>query len=277
MSSPTVPRGAYGITALGLERSSLLLPSPGAGWPPVEVRQDRIVGDPPPTSVTASRAEVRLIDGGQLVVERRARLATFRTPEPLDDDELAHPYLAAVGAFFAGWLGREAFHAGAFLAGGGAWALLGEKEDGKSTMLAWLALQGCPVLTDDVLVLDGRAALAGPRCIDLRAPAADRLELGDRAWPARSGERSRLGLSSVPLEAPLSGWVFLAWADRVELAPLRPAERLVRLGAHRSSQGSENDAALLDLAAVPAWELRRPRDWDLLPELGGRLLDLARG
>ena len=277
MSVATLPRGAYGLTVRGLERSEILVPSPGDAWPTVRIEQDRIDGESPPTSMTADRAELRLLGGSQLVLERRRRVATFLTPEPLDDDELAHPYLAPVGAVFAGWLGREAFHAGAFAAGGGAWALLGEKEDGKSTTLAWLALAGCAVLTDDILVVEGRTALAGPRCVDLREPAARRLGLMDRAGAARSGERRRLPLPPIESEAPLRGWIFLTWGDRVELTPLRPPERLVRLARHHNGRVSSNETALLDLAVLGAWELRRPRNWELLPEIGERLLDLAAG
>lgn len=277
MNQATVPRGAYGLTVRGLERSGILAPSPGDAWPTVRIEQARIDGEPPPTSITPERAALRLLGGSQLVLEKRERVATFLTPEPLDDDELAHPYLAPVGAVFAGWLGREAFHAGAFTVDGGAWALLGEKEDGKSTTLAWLALGGCPVLTDDILVVEGRAALTGPRCIDLREPAAERLDLLERAGAARSGERRRLPLPPIESEAPLCGWVFLAWGERVELTPLRPPERLVRLAQHHNGRISSNETALLELAGLPAWELRRPRDWERLPEVGERLLDLATG
>ena len=37
------------------------------------------------------------------------------------------------------WLGREGFHGGGIVAGGGVWAVLGHKTAGKSTMLAYLA------------------------------------------------------------------------------------------------------------------------------------------
>jgi ABC-type molybdenum transport system ATPase subunit/photorepair protein PhrA len=49
----------------------------------------------------------------------------------------------------AHWLGRESFHGGGFVAGDGVWGVLGEKGDGKSTLLASLALSGVPIVADD--------------------------------------------------------------------------------------------------------------------------------
>jgi hypothetical protein len=265
------------LTILGLERATALLPVAGRRWPAVRVERELLDGEPGPPRIGDERVELRLVGGGQLALDRERRVATFRTPRLLDDEELAHPYLAPVGSYFAGWLGREALHAGAFFAGGGVWALVGAKADGKSTTLAWLALAGCPVLTDDVLVLDGESALAGPRCLDLREETAIELGLADHSGQARGGERWRLPLSAIEPELPFRGFVFLSWAEQVELLPVRPADRLARLAASRNARAAKEPVGLLDLARLPAFELRRPRAWAALPEAGGRLLALAAG
>jgi hypothetical protein len=275
--SPPTPLGAYGLTIRGIV-SRALLSSPGKEWPAVTVEQGRLDGEPHPTSVTSDAAALPLVGGGRLLLDRHGRRATFLTPSALGDDELAHPYLAPVGSYFAGWLGREAFHAGGFVAHGGAWAILGAKEYGKSTTLAWLAREGEPVLADDILVVaDGRTALAGPRCIDLREGAAASLDLASSAAPARAGERLRIALPPTAPEVPLRGWIFLEWGPRVELARLGPGDRITRLARYRNRRAAGNDAALLDLASLPAWELRRPRRIDLLDDAARRLLDLAAG
>jgi hypothetical protein len=273
----TVLRGAYGLTVHGLEHAATLLPIRDRDWPAVRVERELLDGEPEATSVGDEHVTLRLLGGGQLDIDRESRVATFRTRLPLDDEELAHPYLAPVGSYFAGWLGREALHAGAFVAGAGVWALLGAKEDGKSTLLACLARAGHGVVTDDVLVLDGDAALAGPRCIDLREESALWLGLDDREASARGGERWRLPLPAVEPELPLCGLVFLSWGDELELAPVPPADRLVRIAARRNARTSPEPAGLLDLARLPAFELRRPRAWDALPDACSRLLDLAGG
>jgi hypothetical protein len=275
--SPPTPLGAYGLTIQGIV-SQALLSSPGKEWPVVTVEQGRLDGEPAPTSVTSDAVALPLVGGGLLLLDRHDRRATFLTPSPVADDELAHPYLAPVGSYFAGWLGREAFHAGAFVVDGGAWALLGAKKHGKSTTLAWLAREGVPVLADDILVVaDGRTALAGPRCIDLRHTSAASLDLARSAAPARAGQRLRIALPPTVPEVPLRGWIFLAWGPRVELARLRPPDRVLKLARYRNGRAAANDAAVLDLASLPGWELRRPRRIELVDDAARRLLDLAAG
>jgi hypothetical protein len=135
--------------------------------------------------------------------------------------ELVHPHLAPGAAVLARWLGRETLHAGAVLAGGGAWAMLGDRESGKSSTLDWLAAHGHPVLADDLLVLDGSDVLAGPRCIDLRADAAQRLGAGEPLGVVGTRERWRLRLGPLASSAPLRGWGILDWGDDVAVEPVR--------------------------------------------------------
>ena len=50
----------------------------------------------------------------------------------------------------------------------------------KSTLLAWLALAGHDVLSDDLLVLADGAVAAGPRCLDLSADVGQRVGASKR-------------------------------------------------------------------------------------------------
>ena len=185
----------------------------------------------------------------------------------MSDDELVHPYLGLAAAVISRWVGRESFHAGAFEAAGGAWIVAGDKGAGKSALLASLALRGQSVLADDIVVVDRGQALAGPRSIDLRADTAEALGVGENVAVAHGRERWRMALSAAEPALPILGWVFPAWAEGPPtLEPVAPHDRLVRLAGSRVLRiATEQPELLVELAALPAWELRRGRDWDWLP------------
>jgi hypothetical protein len=173
-----------------------------------------------------------------------------------------HPHLASVGVVHAYWDERESFHAGAFVAGDGVWGVLGEREAGKSSLLASLALRGTPVFCDDLLVIDGNTALAGPRSIDLRSGAASRLGCGEPLGVVGNRERFRLRLHPVPAELPLKGWVELGWGETDVVSPKRGAERLRALAPHRGLRlPPPRPESLLALASLPMYELRRRAEW----------------
>ncbi len=259
-------RGAYGFAVGGIEAPAALMPVPRE-WPLVHITH--LVGrrDDFAAPERDGILRINLIDDGLLVADRRRSSATFVTGSPLGADELAHPYLAAAAAPFAGWLGRSALHAGAFLDRRGAWGVLGAKEDGKSTLLAALALAGIAVLTDDALVVEQGRAFAGPRCIDLRHEAAVALDVVDRSVSARGGERTRLPLPpQIPLMVPLRGWFTLAWDEEPGVRLLPASKRLMALTGRTGRSAPPQPTELLDLAALPVWELRRPRRFDLLAD-----------
>jgi hypothetical protein len=154
---------------------------------------------------------------------------------------------------------------------------VGDREAGKSSTLAWLALRDHAVLTDDVLVLDGEAAFAGPRAIDLREETAERFGIGAALGVVGSRERWRVGLPQLPARVPFRGWIFLSWGDRVAARRLRASECLGPLLASltlRMDPATPRD--VLDLAALPAWSLQRPREWERLEEGMECLLGLTR-
>jgi hypothetical protein len=251
-------KGAYGLELAGLAAWDLLVPLERGLWPLVQISHEKATGRTNVNTFGDERATVSLGPGEQARLDRSKRHVTFVTAGGPDDGRLTHPFLGSVGAVFAWWQGNLVFHGGAVVAGGGAWALLGSRGTGKSSLLASLATAGCQVLTDDVLVIAENLALAGPRCIDLREEAVGPLGLEGHTLLVREGERQRLELGPVAPEVPLRGWILLSWGSHVELRELGVAERLEGLAAN--VQGLHHDR-FLPLARLPAWQLVRPPDW----------------
>ena len=265
--------GAYGLALSGVDSATRSLVQAEPGWPTytlvntigqTERLMDRLGDD---------RAELRLRSGGTILVDRLEARAEFVTPEALTSDELVHPYLAPVAAVAARWLGRDSFHGGAFVLAGDVWGLLADREGGKSTTLAWIAAQGLPVVCDDMLILEGGMAYAGPRVLDLRAEAAERLSAGNYLGIVGARERWRLELGAVPPGCRFRGWIFLEWGDDVAIEPVPASQRLPRLTEHLGLRVPPlSPQRFLELAALPGWEFRRPHGWDRFEEAGSRLL-----
>jgi hypothetical protein len=273
-------RGAYGFRIAGLDAAAhLLVPAP-ATWPTLRIAVRRGTAAVDADRIDERSADLRLqtLDGS-IALDRDAGLVEFCVPEGLGVDALVHPFLAPAALVSAHWLGRETFHAGTFVVDGGAWAVVGHKGAGKSTLLAWLAERGVPVLGDDVLVIDAGDALAGPRSIDLRVGSALRLGVGEALGVVGARERWRVRLGPVPAAVPLRGWVHLGWGAATAVEPIRGAERLARLAGHRGVRLAPVGAGrtLLELGALPAYELRRPPEWGSADAAGERLLDAVAG
>ena len=272
--SSSLPVRCYGFKWSGLDAGMPPICELARGAAEIQVRQ---VISAAPTGLSAlgpaggaddQIAVLELVTGGFLVLDRRQGTATFEVPVLIDPQELVHPYLVPAAAGFCSWVGREAYHAGAFVADRRAWAVVGDKEGGKSTLLAVLAQRGHPVLSDDLLVLDDRTVRQGPRLIDLRRPTAEHLGLGEPLESAREGGRWRVRLAPTP-DVDLAGWIFLRWGDTVEMKKVGPSDRIARLLALAPTRAE----AVVSLAALPAFELVRPRSWDSLPGAIDRLLE----
>ncbi len=266
--------GAYGLTFPGpvaaLARS-LLLPAQ-EGWPEVELCWAPPSSDLPAVGFFApDEALIPLLDGGHMILDRVRRIARFCKREAPEAHQVAHPCLSTASRLFARWDGRLPFHASAVVADGAAWGVLGSKEAGKSTTVAWLAEAGYGVLSDDLLVLDGRTALAGPRIIDLRLPAAEHLGR-ERLVVVRKGERFRLVIPDVAPEVPFAGFLVLAVDEEVSIERVPLADRLDILRLHLVlRQLGVPASALLELVSMPMWRVHRSRDWAHLPRLIDRL------
>ena len=225
--------------------------------------------------MSEDRAVFELGVDRSLVVERVGASfasATCWGARPPDAAEAVHPLLTAAASIAGSWHGYDAFHAAAVVGAGGAWGLLGVKGSGKSTLAAAMAANGHAVVCDDMLVLRGGTAFAGPRCVDLRTDAAVRLGMGHDLRTDGPRPRWRVALASLDAELPLAGWVLLTWGERLELVRLAARNVIASLGSHQTWPHPPIDAsALLDLATLPAWELRRPRDWSSLVDVVGAL------
>lgn len=273
--TPSSRHGAYGLRLGGVESVRDLLVPADESWPALELCAR--VGDASAERqwVRRDSALLRMPSGGQVEVDWLLGRAVFTLPRQTSAAELLHPYLAPVAGIAAYRGGRESFHAGAIVADSGAWAVLGDKGAGKSSLLAWLALHGQPVVADDVVVLDDRQrALAGPRFIDLRAGAAARLGAGKSIGVVGARERYRMPIgAAVPAATPLRGFVLLSWADAPVISEVPAARRLTELFGHRVVRIEPTDASpLLELSTLPMLELRRPRDWRAAGAAAGVLL-----
>jgi hypothetical protein len=270
--------GAYGLRLQGVDAAADVLVPASAGWPEVTVSAEEGRASLPLDSVSEARASLRLRNGGAIQIDRRSGTAVVRTPDRITAHELVHPYLAPIAAVLARWLGRESFHAGGFAVGGGVWAVLGEREAGKSTTLAWLAGEGLPIVCDDMLVVGDEGVHAAPRVLDLRQEAAERFEVGEALGVVGARERWRVRLASAPDGLPLRGWIFLSWDDRISISRVPGSQRLARLAPQLGLRvPPRRPEVFLDLISLPAWELRRPRGWDSLGEAGRRLVETAAG
>ena len=263
--------GAYGLRIDGLGEQETLRVQGGGDWPPVTVQFRAGKSSGAEREVGPDRALMPLYET-ELHMSREERRAVFVTERDFTVEEVVHPYLAPVAVVFARWDRRETLHAGAFVAGDGAWALLGEKTAGKSTTLAWLAEHGSDIVADDIVVLSDGCALAGPRCLDVRDDASAYLEAGTPASMPREGGRNRVVLPPLRSQVPLRGIVYLEWGERTAVERVPAGQRIERLVVQRQGASIHNDPVdVLDLAALPALVLTRPRGLDALDHAGGAL------
>jgi hypothetical protein len=264
-------RGVYGLRfdldgggAL-VDRS--LLVDAGDGWPDWEITWERLG----PTSTTDAKvveswdldhALLAAQPSGWITLDRAAARTTLHLHEAPIPATVLHPYLASTAVVAGHWLGRTPFHGGAFMIDGRAWGVLGGRQMGKSSLLMCLHRAGVPVLADDVVVLDGDTAYAGPRCLDLRQSAAERFDDGEYLGVVGTRERWRVTLPPVPGEVPFGGWILLDWNDHIELARPDATARLKALvgNAGLTAPGIPT-AGILDVLHYPMITFGRPRDW----------------
>jgi hypothetical protein len=273
--------GMYGLRMEGFTDAAALLVPAEASWPSLQVV--RAQPDSPPRRphdlpVHALRlddraAEVWFSDHDGLTIDQPTMCVQFITKRELSDDALAHPYLALPVAIASHWLGRLALHGSAFELNGRAWAMLGKKEAGKSSIVGWAFSRGHPTITDDLLVADGTTLFSGPRCIDLRDEAAAVLG-GDGSQRTADRPKWRLRPGQVPGSLSIGGLVHLEWGPRVVVEPLEPVDRLRRIAANFVLGPDLTDAAAyLELASLPAFRFARPRDVRSIDGANDQLLD----
>jgi hypothetical protein len=188
-----------------------------------------------------------------------------------------HPFLAMTAVVHADWSKRLSFHGGAFVLEGQAWGVLGGREQGKSSTLAWLASHGYPIVCDDAIITDGDIVFAGPRCLDLREGSAHHFGIGNYIGVIGARDRWRVPLGPVAAELPLAGWINLDWGDRTGCERMAVREVFHILAEQRALRiGQQNPLGWLDAASKPAFVFRRPRSWDDLDAAMAALLRALR-
>jgi hypothetical protein len=262
-SARSQPRGAYGLRLPDLDQDTEILIDAPTEWTSWQIEHLEEVGTPE-EFVNDTRGRLRLAPEGWVDIDREARKSTLHLAGRPTLGAIAHPYLASTAITVAHWHGFNSFHSGAFLLNRRAWAVLGNRGTGKSTLLATLCLQGMPILTDDVLVL-GRdlRAFAGPRCIDLRSETAEALDAGEYQGVMGTRERWRLGLDRIDAEVPFAGWICPVWGEAgLEVVP--PEQRVAVLFENLALRVEQHAAPalsrLMDLFALPMLRYSRPRE-----------------
>jgi hypothetical protein len=257
--------GLYGLVLPDLTNDRDLLVAAPAHWRPWTIIRRSEPAAAVDGLIARDVARLRLAPEGSVVIHRNTRSSVFTMARPPSDGELAHPYISATAAIAARWDGWHSFHAGGFVIGDRVWGVLGEREVGKSSLLAALATLGVPVMTDDVLVVREGNALAGPRCVDLRTGSAAGLGIGETIGVVGTRERWRVRLPPVAAELPLAGWLTLEWGDTTTFERITPGERFPRLLENLTVILEPPDPpTVLALASLPMVTLRRPRRLDEL-------------
>jgi hypothetical protein len=258
--------GAYGFRITGVPGLEHHLPQVPADWPELRLATEAVTdpepeGAQPPGTIWIGEdsAELWLAEAGCVSLTRQPLSIRFATRAPLTPDAILHPFLALPAVIANRWHGRISLHGGAFLHDGVAWAVLGDREAGKSTTLGLLLRGGEQILADDIVVAEGASTFAGPRAVDLREDTAAQVG-GEALGVVGNRSRWRMRPDVGPAQAPLGGLIELAWGERVAIEPLGPRQRLQRLIASAALIPAPAAAtALLDLAGLPGLRFVRPR------------------
>lgn len=227
-----------------------------------------------------------LLDDGHMAVFKSSDLYVFSLATHVSDDELLHPWIVPAICHRASELGRIVLHGGVLACDGLAIAVIGDREAGKSTLMASAARarfaergNGAPaveVLADDLVVLDGDTVYAGPRCLDLR-PSSAPMFPDVQLHPSRNDSRFRVYLPQCSGHAKLAGFVMLSWGSDLSIQQIPVVRRISLLADYMSVGRKRRDYdAVLELAAKPVWLLQRPKDPDLLGATLELLVNLMR-
>src|SRR6266852_4619864 len=213
-------------------------------------------------------------DGTRFVVDRAAQQIWGTCPPPLTVEDLATYLLGPIMGFALRRRGVLSLHASAVCIDGHAVVLCGESASGKSTTAAALALQGIPVLCEDIAALtetgDRLLVEAGypriclwPNAVRDLYGIADALPLLTPTWEKRylpldcgsaKFERHRRPLSAIYLLAPR-----VAENDAPRIEDLSTRESLLELVQNtymnwmldRTQRGTEFDLLSRLVTRVP--------------------------
>ncbi len=264
--------GAYGLTFPGVPSARLVLaPDSWPAWT-ARVNDELWTG---PQEWSDDRVVLRLAPVGHARIDRRTRTTDLLLPEPPVEEAWFHPLLGTTAVTVAAWSDWHCLHAGSFVdAAGGVWGILGDKERGKSSALAWLTVNGHQIVADDLLVARDRTVFAGPRCLDLRPAAARHFGIGADVGVLGGRRRWRVGLPAVAAELPLRGLVVLEWGEHARVERIELAEKAKILAGARGLLLPQVPAPnQLPLLSLPMLRFTRPHSW---PDLDASMALLLR-
>ncbi len=269
------PRGAYGLQLPQFNLPDLFqrVPRTWTSWRLTQVGPAELP-DTGPLELSDDRAILAVQPRGRVLVDRGRAVTSLTTPVRVDEESWAHPYLGSTAIVHAYWAGWPTLHAAVVTVDGAAFAILGEKEDGKSTAVAWLSMHGYDIVSDDLCVVREGNALVGPRCLDLREEAAAHFGIGRYLGDVGNRPRWRHMLSPTEPETRLAGFLVLAWSDSAAIERVPLVARLPALAAHRGLRyGMVDQQAVLGLLSLPMMKFSRPRSWAALDASMGMLID----
>jgi hypothetical protein len=266
-------RGAYGLNLPRVPGQQWLNEVPDE-WPTWDIEYSGAAVEQD-QRISADQARLNIRPDGMVHIDRLSATSVVLVDSAPPEAAYVHPLLGTTAIMAAEWAGRISFHGGCVLdRAGRAWALIGDREAGKSTTLAWFHMHGRTVFADDVVITDGIQVVVGPRCIDLREASSRRFGLGQDIGVVGTRPRWRVDLPQTVSTAPLGGFVVLGWASESTIEPVPLADRARMLGNHRGLLvGQQHVMPWLEALAAPMWLLRRPQDWAALDAHMEKLVD----
>ena len=263
------PFGCYGLQIAGIDGARHAMIEMPAARAAIQVTQHPgFDGDREREYLAEHTSRLHLSDGtGVAELNWAARTVDLRVREAYDDEALLHPMLSSAMAISNRWLGRDSFHAGAFVLNDLSWVVIGDKGQGKSSLLGYLATVGVQVVADDLVIEESGRIFAGPAFVDLRPDAAMVLGVGRDVGVLGARPRVRLAVDIPRASYPLGGWIILGWSAELTLRRVPLAERLRMLYANRAVRRDPVDPrSYVRHGSLPFYELTRPKDWGVLPD-----------
>jgi hypothetical protein len=184
---------------------------------------------------------------------------------------------------------RLVLHASAVGVGTGCVAFVGASGRGKSTLAAYLESRGCPLLTDDYLVVQERQgqliAVPSYSKLNLRADSAAALGRARAAVAENRAQNRRCEVQNHQTNAATLLCIFVlegaGIGGGVQLVPFDGREAFMELVRNAFSIDPDEEESLqanfANIAAVMPYvrmsRLSYPRDYAVLPEVAERILE----
>jgi hypothetical protein len=221
---------------------------------------------------------------------RNGNEVIISTAPGVDDNDMA-PFIT--GAILGNLLDQRGFlvlHGSAIATSGNGIAFLGEKGAGKSTFAAHMQKHGFPLITDDLIPVSfadgGITTLPGFPRIRLWGDSLDSVGADPATAPKINkfvDKRSFHCGENFAIEPVTVDAIYvLTLDDDVSIELLKPSEAFIELTRntylnrylHASGKHSDNFRGCeMIVRSVPIFRLRRPHDFDRLPEVASAVMD----